>query len=351
MDATAMRIEEVCRDLYRPVTVFDIERGPQATTYYISAERRILASGKPGKLTRLSTLGRYAEDIGAALGVAGVQVTVNGHAAIIVPKKRSEIIQLESITPPTGFIPIALGVGLENQTVSVDLGGNDPHLMVAGATGSGKSVALHNAIGQLAGRFSPDELGFVFIDVKRVEMASYRYMPHNLARGKAIDTAEKAVEAVSALVTETESRYQKMQRQGARHIAQMQMKRIILVVDELADLLLYDRGLRKEIEEALVRLAQIGRAAGVHVIVATQRPSADVVTGILKANIPTRIAFKVATGVDSRVILDQSGAERLQGAGDGLLLKEGQLTRFQGVLAKPQEYERPSFFKRIFGGG
>jgi len=220
-----------------------------------------------------------------------------------------------------------------------------PHLLIAGTTGSGKTVCLNSIIASLMMNNTPDELQFIMIDPKRVELIAFNGVPHLMT--PVITESEKAVEVLKWGTQEMENRYRKLALIGAHNIeaynksskAEKQMPCLIFTIDELADLMMTKS---EEVEPLLCRLAQMGRAIGIHLVVATQRPSVDVVTGLIKANFPTRISFAVASQVDSRTILDCAGAERLLGRGDMLYLTPeiAKPKRLQGCLASPEEIER-----------
>ncbi|MBN1643857.1 MAG: DNA translocase FtsK, partial [Dehalococcoidales bacterium] len=243
---------------------------------------------------------------------------------------------------------IALGKGAGGEAIAADLS-KMPHLLIAGATGSGKTVCLNAIIACLLMQNTPDELRFIMIDPKRVELTPYNSIPQ-LAVPVIVNT-EKAIEALRWLNQEMDNRYQQLARVGVRNIegynknrtGKDKMPYLILVIDELADLMMagFD-----EVEHILCRLAQLARAIGIHLIVATQRPSVDVVTGLIKANFPTRISFAVTSQVDSRTILDSVGAEKLLGKGDMLYMPTdaSKPKRLQGCFVADSEIERLVYF-------
>jgi S-DNA-T family DNA segregation ATPase FtsK/SpoIIIE len=220
-----------------------------------------------------------------------------------------------------------------------------PHLLIAGTTGSGKTVCLNSIIAALLMNNTPDELQFIMIDPKRVELSAFSGVPHLMT--PVITEKEKAVEVLKWGSQEMDNRYRKLALIGAHNIeaynksskAEKQMPYLIFIIDELADLMMAKS---EEVEPLLCRLAQMGRAIGIHLVVATQRPSVDVVTGLIKANFPTRISFAVASQVDSRTIIDGAGAEKLLGRGDMLYLTPeiAKPKRLQGCLGSPEEIER-----------
>ena len=239
-------------------------------------------------------------------------------------------------------LPIALGVGVSGEPVVTDLA-SMPHLLIAGATGSGKSVCLNSIISGLLMHLSPEQLRLVMIDPKRVELADFAKIPH-LAFSRIIVEMDQVVGSLQAVINEMESRYRKFAKAGVRNIKTYNMKATgrslmpywVVVIDELADLMI---AAPYQVEQQLVRLAQLARATGIHLVVATQRPSVDVITGLIKANFPTRIAFSVASSIDSRTILDQGGAEKLLGRGDMLYVppNEQKPKRVQGVFVSDEE--------------
>ena len=227
-----------------------------------------------------------------------------------------------------------------------------PHLLVAGSTGSGKSVCINSIITSILMRTRPDEVKLVLVDPKKVELSIYNGVPHLLA--PVVTDAKKANIALKKMVSEMERRYDKFEETGTKNIAGYNayidkknatlpdeekikhMPYIVIIIDELADLMLVAA---KEVQDSIMRITQMARAAGMHLIVATQRPSTDVITGVVKANIPSRIAFAVSSGIDSRTILDQIGAEKLLGKGDMLFLPQGEKTpmRIQGTFISDEE--------------
>lgn len=240
---------------------------------------------------------------------------------------------------PGLMLPLVLGKNITGDDRVIDLV-TQPHLLIAGSTGSGKSVALHAMIAGLLSSRSPDELRLVLIDPKRLEFAGYADTAHLLV--PIVTEGSGACRVLRYLATSMEQRYQQMAQAGVRNIQEfhrvnscVEMPYIVVVIDELADLMMVAG---KELDIPLIRLAQMARAAGIHLIVATQRPSVDVLTGLVKVNFPARIAFKVASKTDARTILDQSGAERLLGRGDMLLLDpRGSLERIQGAFVRDEE--------------
>ena len=240
-----------------------------------------------------------------------------------------------------GGLPIALGQDTGGAPVVLDLA-SLPHMLIAGATGSGKSVCINSIVASFLLTKTPEELRILMVDPKRVELTPFNGIPHLV--GPVIVDAEEVNTALRGLIREMLSRYKLMEEIGARNIegynnrAKEKMPFLVLIVDELADLMMVGGF---EVEQNLVRLAQLGRATGIHLVLATQRPSVNVVTGLLKANVPARAAFAVASQVDSRVILDAVGAEKLLGKGDMLLLhnESPKPSRVQGTLVYDQEID------------
>jgi S-DNA-T family DNA segregation ATPase FtsK/SpoIIIE len=225
------------------------------------------------------------------------------------------------------LLPLPIGVDTFGDPIVIDLA-ECPHLLIAGATGSGKSIAIHSLILSLLAQRSGDKLGLLLIDAKAVELSQYHGVPHLIGRRVAVNSHE-AIQALTWLVNEVENRYTRMMRRKARSAQEIGVSPIVAVIDELADLMVSAKQ-RRLLETLITRIAQKARAAGVYMVVATQRPSTNVVTGVMKANLPARLSFRLPSLVDSRTILDVGGAESLLGAGDGLFLGAGlNLTRLQ----------------------
>ena len=270
------------------------------------------------------------------------------YVGIEVPNAEPQPVLLDDIhssdewTSSKAILKLPLGRDITGQAIVVDLT-TMPHLLVAGATGSGKSVCLTSFITSLASENTPDELRMVLIDPKMVELTMFGPLPH-LLYDVAV-TVDQATETLQLVVKEMEERYQTFNKAHKRNIASYnenadeKLPRIVVVIDELADLMMIGG---KPVEEMLVRLAQLARAVGIHVITATQRPSSDIITGLIKANFPTRIAFMVSTKVDSRVIMDQSGAEILAGRGDMFYMspQSTKPERIQGTFTPDSTLDR-----------
>jgi len=303
-----------------PVEMGEITIGPKVTRYTL----------KPAEGIKLSRISALSQDLSLALAAhpLRLEVPIPGKSliGIEVPNKTAALVRLGTLLNypefnAAGTLGFALGKGLSGEPVFPDVS-KMPHLLVAGATGSGKSVAIHSIIISLLYKNSPETLRFIFIDPKRVELSVYSGLPHLIA--PVITEGKKAVSALRWVISEMDKRYETLLRGGFREIKSFNEKHkespipyLIVIIDELADLMTtYGR----EVEGSVVRLAQMARATGIHLIVSTQRPSVEVITGLIKANITTRVALQVASQIDSRTILDTSGAEKLLGGGDMLLV-------------------------------
>ena len=323
--------------------VTHIERGPSITRYELKPERGV-------KIARISAL---ADDLALALAATSVRIEapIPGKSAvgIEIPNATVSVVAIREIMeamPARGTIPplnMALGKDITGRPIYADLG-KMPHLLVAGATGSGKSVCLNCIIASLLVSATPDQVQMVMIDPKRVELSVYNGIPH--LKNPVITDPRMAAGALFEMTKEMDGRYERFAKAGVRKIEEWNAKYpddklpyIVIVIDELADLMLVAPG---KVETLICRLAQLARATGIHLIVATQRPSVDVITGIIKANIPSRIAFAVSSQVDSRTILDMGGAERLLGRGDMLYLPidAPKPVRSQGALITGAEVNR-----------
>lgn len=320
-----------------------IQRGPSITRYELKPERGI-------KISRIAAL---ADDIALALAATSVRIEapIPGKSAvgIEVPNATVSIVTVREILeslPQRGQIPplwMALGKDITGRPIFGDLA-TMPHLLVAGATGSGKSVCLNCILASLLSSATPDQVQMLMIDPKRVELTVYNGIPHLIK--DVITDPRLAAGALFEMTKEMDSRYERFAKAGVRKIEEYNAKfpdeklpYVVIVIDELADLMLIAPG---KVETTIMRLAQLARATGIHLIVATQRPSVDVITGIIKANIPSRIAFAVSSQIDSRTILDMGGAERLLGRGDMLYLPidAPKPVRAQGALISGSEVHR-----------
>ena len=323
--------------------VVHIERGPSITRYELRPERGV-------KISKIASL---ADDLALALAATSVRIEapIPGKSAvgIEVPNKTVSVVAIREILealPQRGQVPplwMALGKDITGRPVFGDLG-KMPHLLVAGATGSGKSVCLNTIIASLLVSATPDQVQMLMIDPKRVELTVYNGIPHLIK--DVITDARLAAGALFEMTKEMDVRYERFAKAGVRKIEEYNAKfpeeklpYVVIVMDELADLMLVAPA---KVETTIMRLAQLARATGIHLIVATQRPSVDVITGLIKANIPSRIAFAVSSQVDSRTILDMAGAERLLGRGDMLYLPidAPKPVRSQGALITGSEVHR-----------
>ena len=323
--------------------VTHIERGPAVTRYELRPERGV-------KISRISSL---ADDIALALAATSVRIEapIPGKSAvgIEVPNAHVSIVSIAEILqalPSRGQIPplnVALGKDITGRPVFGDLG-KMPHLLVAGATGAGKSVCLNCMIASLLVSATPDQVQLLLIDPKRVELAMYNGIPHLIK--EVITDPRLAAGALFEMTKEMDARYERFAKAGVRKIEEYNTKYpdeklpyVAIFIDELADLMMIAPA---KVEISICRLAQLARATGIHLVVATQRPSVDVITGIIKANIPSRLSFAVSSQVDSRTILDMVGAERLLGRGDMLYLPidAPKPVRAQGALITGGEISR-----------
>src|SRR5947209_3264192 len=328
--------------------VTHIERGPSITRYELRPERGV-------KISRISSL---ADDIALALAATSVRIEapIPGKSAvgIEVPNTTVSIVAireiLERLPKDAAPLSMALGKDITGRPVFGDLA-KMPHLLVAGATGAGKSVCLNCIIASLLVTATPDQLELLMIDPKRVELTMYNGIPH--LKNEVVTDPSMAAGSLAMIPREMDQRYERFAREGVRKNEEYNAKfpdeklpYIVVIIDELADLMLVAPA---KVEMLVMRLAQLARATGIHLIVATQRPSVDVITGLIKANIPSRIAFAVSSQVDSRVILDMGGAERLLGRGDMLYLPidAPKPVRAQGALVTNHEIDKlGAFWKR-----
>ena len=301
---------------------------------------------------RVNKITSLADDLALALAASRIriQAPVPGrhYIGIEVPNEETELVSLregvesKSFQKLNAFLRFVLGKDVAGKPVAVDLA-TMPHLLIAGTTGSGKSVCINAILSCLLLDRTPNELRLVMVDPKRVELTGYNGIPHLLT--PVIVDMEKVVGTLQWMSREMDSRYKKFAEVGARNISDynssqpQKLPYIVVVIDELADLMMMAP---EETERNLNRLAQLARATGIHVIIATQRPSVDVLTGMIKANFPSRISFTVVSGVDSRVVLDQPGAERLMGRGDMLFQAPDAPApkRLQGVFVSNEEIQR-----------
>ncbi|MCM1161539.1 MAG: DNA translocase FtsK [Roseburia sp.] len=347
---TALHLQQTLQTFGVKVTITDISQGPSVTRYELQPEQGV----KVSKIVNLS------DDIKLNLAATDIRIEapIPGKAAvgIEVPNKENSTVAFRDLIESKEFkefpSPIAFAVGkdIAGKTVVTDIA-KMPHLLIAGATGSGKSVCINTLIMSILYKAHPDEVKLIMVDPKVVELSVYNGIPHLMI--PVVTDPKKASAALHWGVVEMEERYKKfadfnvrdlkgynkkveeMEDNGGQELPQ-KMPQIVIIVDELADLMMVCPG---EVEESICRLAQLARAAGIHLIIATQRPSVDVITGLIKANMPSRIAFSVSSGVDSRTILDMNGAEKLLGKGDMLFYPQGltKPSRVQGAFVSDQE--------------
>jgi len=350
LEACARTLEDTLEDFGILAKVTDIIRGPVITRYELEPAAGV-------KINRIEAL---SDDIALAIKAQSIRIIApipgKGRVGVEVPNLQSTLVCIRDLLTSAEYhkqkspLTIALGKDITGRSVFGDLD-DMPHLLIAGTTGSGKTVCVNTCILSLLFRGSPNDLKFLMIDPKMVELMPFNGLPHLLC--PVVTDAKKAAVALNWVVSEMESRYVLLSKAGARNIEAYNEKQekipyIIVIVDEFADLMSVARD---QIENAITRLAQLSRAVGIHLILATQRPSVDVITGVIKANLPARVSFKVASKVDSRTVLDSNGAEALLGKGDMLFLQPGKedLVRIQGALVKDAEIERVVEFIRAQG--
>jgi S-DNA-T family DNA segregation ATPase FtsK/SpoIIIE len=347
-------IEETLASFGAPAQVVEISRGPTITQFGVEP---LFVETRGGRTrVRVSKIASLADDLALALAAPRIriQAPVPGHSyvGIEVPNEEMTLVALRDIMQSEAFqrnqtpLRFALGRDVAGHPITADLE-SMPHLLIAGTTGSGKSVCVNSILTCFLLNNTPDDLRLVLVDPKRVELTNYNGIPHLL--GPVVVEMERVVGALQWMTREMDKRYHEFAKIGARNItdynARMKVQGgkkfpfLLIVIDELADLMMIAPD---ETERTITRLAQLARATGIHMILATQRPSVDVVTGLIKANFPARIAFAVASGVDSRVILDQPGAERLLGRGDMLYQAPDAPgpVRLQGVFVSDHEIQR-----------
>lgn len=341
-----------------PVTVVEVNRGPVVTQFGLRPEyitRKVRGEEKRMKV-RVSKIQALSNDLSLALAASPIRIEapVPGRniVGLEVPNSNVTMVTLRSILESEEFkklkgpLRVSLGQDVSGTPVAASLA-RMPHLLVAGATGSGKSVCVNAIICSLLFQCTPDELRFVMVDPKRVELTGYNGIPHLVS--DVVTDIDKVVSVLQWATIEMDRRYKEYERVGARNIESYNAQRradgrrimpyIVIVIDELADIMMMSPD---EVERSLVRIAQMARAVGIHLIIATQRPSVNVVTGLIKANFPSRIAFAVTSQIDSRVILDTPGAERLLGQGDMLFMRpdSAKLARLQGAFVSEAEIPR-----------
>ena len=347
LNINAKRLADTLRSFGVDATAGDVVRGPAITRYEFVLDQGV-------KLSKVTNL---ADDIALALGASGVRIAPIPEkisvVGIEVPNKSvspvliRDVIESQEFVKQKSTVSFAVGRDIGNRNIVGDIA-KLPHVLIAGTTGSGKSVCTNSLIISLLYKSSPEDVRFIMVDPKMVELAPYNGIPHLLI--PVVTDPKKAAGALQWAVYEMMKRYKTFSEVGVKKLEEynalarqredlQHMASVVVVIDELADLMLVAA---KEVEESICRVAQMGRAAGMHLVIATQRPSADVITGLMKANIPSRIAFAVASSLESRIILDATGAEKLVGRGDMLYapLGNGKPQRVQGCFITPEEIER-----------
>ena len=354
IEANIMKLEKVLKDFGITAKVVEVNVGPSVTQY----ELEISSGTKMSKITSLN------KEISLALAKKDVriQAPIPGKSTVgielandtVTPVGLREILESFPANKEKSKLMVALGKNIMGNSIFCEID-KTPHLLVAGATGSGKSVCINCIIASLLMRTKPTEVKLVLVDPKKVELSMYNGVPHLLI--PVVTDPRKASDALKRIVREMEDRYDKFSDKGVKNITtynewvdkqnetlpeedkMSHMPYIVVIVDELADLMLVAS---KEVEDSIMRITQMARAAGIHLIIATQRPSTDVITGVIKANIPSRIAFAVSSNIDSRTILDQSGAEKLLGKGDMLFSPMGDITpvRVQGAYVSDEDLQK-----------
>jgi S-DNA-T family DNA segregation ATPase FtsK/SpoIIIE len=359
IEQQALRLEALLKKFGVEGRVESTQVGPAVTLFEVKIDEG----------TRLNKVSQLSNEIAAALKATSVRVQApipgRDTVGIEVPNQKrrvvriSELVTKDAYDPAKYALPLFIGQDTEGRAVVQDLA-RMPHLLIAGTTGSGKSVCINTILASLLMTRSPHDVKLILVDPKMVELQVFSKVPHLMC--PVVSEAPKATAVLNWVVEKMEGRYELMKDAGVKNIkgynalGEAGLKKalgdafdeertprhlpyIVVVVDEMADLMAVSK---KEAEQAITRLAQKSRAAGIHVIVATQRPSTDVITGVIKGNLPTRIAFQVASKIDSRVILDDSGADKLLGHGDMLFLPPGgaKLQRVQGALVEDSEIEQ-----------
>ena len=347
MRENSRRLNETLASFKIEAHIINVTRGPSVTRYEVELDKGV----------RLNKLTTCANDIALSLGVSNVRIAaVPGKISVVgieVPNKAVTTVSLREVIDSNEF---CRAKSKSSFAVGKDIGGSSivgniaklPHMLIAGTTGSGKSVCMNSIIISLLYKASPDDVKLIMVDPKMVELGIYNGIPHLLI--PVVTDPKKAAGSLQWAVTEMMRRYRAMSDAGVRdleaynttietgEIEGVKLPQVVVIIDELADLMLVAA---KEVEESICRIAQMGRAAGIHLIIATQRPSADVITGLMKANIPSRIAFAVASAMESRIILDTPGAEKLVGRGDMLFapIGAGKPLRVQGCFVSDEEVE------------
>ncbi|MDT8305032.1 MAG: DNA translocase FtsK 4TM domain-containing protein [Anaerolineae bacterium] len=348
-------IEHTLDSFGAPAKVVEINQGPTVTQFGVEPQFIERRNGKRTKV-KVGKIASLADDLALALAAHSVRVEApvpgKGYVGLEVPNPQKALVSLSDVMQSPAFtrlrssLRIGLGQNVSGQAVAADLG-KMPHLLIAGATGSGKSVCVNSIIACLLLQNTPEQLRMVMVDPKRVELTGYNGIPHLVA--PVVVDMERVIATLQWALREMDNRYQQLAELGARNIDEYNKKivkhkrrplpHVVIFIDELADLMMVSP---EDTERSVTRLAQMARATGIHMVIATQRPSVDVVTGLIKANFPARVAFAVASGTDSRVILDATGAERLLGQGDMLFQSPdaGAPVRLQGAFVSDYELTR-----------
>jgi S-DNA-T family DNA segregation ATPase FtsK/SpoIIIE len=350
LEDNARILEDTLSDFGIVAKVTDIERGPIITRYEL----------EPAPGVKISRIMNLSDDIALCMKAQSVRILApipgKDRVGIEVPNTQGSFVFLKEVFASDEFqgsdtaLTLALGKDITGRPIVTDLD-DMPHLLIAGTTGSGKTVCVNSLILSLLFKRSPADLKFVMIDPKMVELMPFNGLPHLLC--PVVTDSKKAYTALNWVVSEMEERYRLLSKVSARNIEaynekQEKLPYIIVIVDEFADLMAVARD---QTETAVQRLAQLSRAVGIHLILATQRPSVNVITGVIKANLPARVSFKVASKVDSRTVLDMNGADKLLGKGDMLFLRPGEAKpiRIQGTLISDKEIERVVAFIKAQG--
>jgi S-DNA-T family DNA segregation ATPase FtsK/SpoIIIE len=353
-------IEETLESFGVPARVVEVNQGPAVTQFGLDPgyiERRVAGGDLQRQRVRVARIARLADDLALALAAAPIRIEapVPGRSVVglEVPNKQISLVSLRGVMEADQFelvdsrLALALGEGVSGRSVVVDLG-LMPHLLIAGATGSGKSVCMNAVICCLLFNNTPEDLQMLMVDPKMVELVNYNDIPHLIA--PVVIEAEQVVGALAWVTRQMDERYRLFHKTGVRNLEEYNQRvrrlkdkdplpALVVFIDELADLMMVAPD---EVERYICRVAQMGRATGIHLVIATQRPSVDVVTGLIKANFPARISFAVTSQTDSRVILDQGGAENLLGRGDMLFMSPQQAmpVRLQGCFVSDKEIHR-----------
>jgi S-DNA-T family DNA segregation ATPase FtsK/SpoIIIE len=342
LQANARILEGTLSDFGIEAKVVEVERGPVITRYEL----------EPAPGVKIQRIVALSDDIALVMKAQSVRIVApipgKARVGVEVPNTQTTLVYLKEVLESNEFqssgfkLTLALGKDISGNPVVADLG-DMPHLLIAGTTGSGKTVCVNALITSILFNATPDEVKFLMVDPKMVELAIFNGIPQLLC--PVVTEPKKVSAALNWVVNEMEERYRLFAKKGVRNIeaynekAEISLPYIIIIIDELADLMAVAS---QDIENAITRLAQLSRAVGIHIVLATQRPSVDVVTGVIKANFPARVSFQVATKVDSRTVLDTNGADKLLGKGDMLFLRPGtsKLIRAQGSLIQDSEIER-----------